>query len=79
MLLDFQEFPKQWLIAQSVPVAFQSSRRTLFNGWHVMQADSVPLVTLEDNQHSILGVVIGWIIRAVDADQLRGTRCPRRP
>lgn len=66
-MIDFEEYPKQWLISETrfeEPVSGHSSE---FVGFHIQAAKSVPVVTLVGADGADLGRLVGW---AIDDDHV---------
>ena len=60
----FDAYPKQWLIARTVPSGCVAEAE--LDGWKIMRAPGVPLIRLLDANGTPCGFLIGWVIRGGD-------------
>lgn len=62
-MVDFSDFPKQWLISQMEPDPVIAGQTDRFENFHIQTAAAVPLVRLVGADGRDMGRLIGWAIR----------------
>lgn len=62
-MVDFSDFPKQWLISQTQPESVISGQADNFGTFHIQTAAAVPIVRLVGADGQDMGRLIGWVIR----------------
>ncbi|MEO0370915.1 MAG: asparagine synthase-related protein [Pseudomonadota bacterium] len=60
--MNFDDLPKQWLVAQEIPENCAGVSHAAFQGWQIRTAAHVPVLSLQDADGRDLGRVIGWTI-----------------
>ncbi len=62
-MVDFSDFPKQWLITQTQPEPVICGQTDRFENLHIQTAAAVPIVRLVGSDDQDMGRLIGWVIR----------------
>ena len=62
-LVDFSDFPKQWLISEARPDLVILGQQDSFESFHIQTATAVPLLRLIGHDGQDKGRLIGWVIR----------------
>ncbi len=62
-MVDFSDFPKQWLISATRPEVVRSGQADIFETLHIQTAAAVPLLRLIGADGQDQGRLIGWAIQ----------------
>src|SRR6056297_2803461 len=65
VMLDFSDFPKQWVIGFDElphPIAGKADK---FADLHIAAAEAVPILQLVNNEGTDVGRLIGWVIEGL--------------
>ena len=62
-MVDFSDYPKQWMIGQNLPEPVISGQTYCFETLHIQTASSVPLLRLIGADGEDKGRLIGWTIQ----------------
>lgn len=61
-VLDFSDFPKQWVISQTPLPSLAVGKADFFAGLHIAAASAVPILRLLDASGEEEGRLLGWVI-----------------
>jgi hypothetical protein len=61
-MMDFSEFPKQWVISKGALPDPVSGKSDMFRGWEIQAGETVPLLRLTDPDGAEVGRLVGWVV-----------------
>ncbi|WP_290897005.1 hypothetical protein, partial [Hoeflea sp.] len=64
-MLDFSDFPKQWLISFEELPHPRAGKADKFANLHIAAAEAVPILQVLNNSGTEVGRLIGWVIEGV--------------